>query len=82
MLPARHQLGCTRRRQRGQKVSLCAPELGKFIGVAINPCGQSGQVSRPQGGGFCHCGAHHRDAEQIGLELHQQVIHAGPAIDP
>jgi hypothetical protein len=25
-------------------------------------------------------GAHHRDAQQVGLELHQQVVDAGAAV--
>ena len=55
--------------------------LGQFLRALVNACAQTGQVRRPQGGGFNHLGAQHRNAQQVGLELHQQVVHTGPAVD-
>ncbi len=57
------------------------PVRGQFVGRAPDPARQSGQVGRAQRRGLDDFRANHRYAQQIGLELHQQVVGAGAAID-
>ena len=80
MLPPLHQLLRPRRCQRGQEVALGFPHVGQFVGAAIHPGGQARELGGAQGGGFGDGGAHYRDAQQVGLELHQQIIDAGAAV--
>ena len=80
MLPPLHQLLRPRRGQRGQEVAFGLPHVGQFVSAAIHPGGQTCEVGRAEGGGFGDGGAHHGDAQQVGLELHQQIIDAGAAV--
>ena len=69
-------------RQLGLKGALGAPLLREFVQPGVQAGVQAGQVGRAQRGGFDHGRPHHRDAQQVGLELHQQVVDAGAAVHP
>jgi len=56
--------------------------LREFLWALVDPGSQASQVRRTQRCGFNHLRAQHWDAQQIGLELHQQIVHASAAIDP
>src|SRR2546425_5585646 len=43
--------------------------------------GQAGEIGGAERRGLQHFRPHHRDAEQVGLELHQQVVGGSPAVD-
>ena len=53
---------------------------GRALRDLVGAGGQAGQVGRAQGCRLDHPGAHHRNAEQVGLELHEQVVDAGAAV--
>src|SRR4029450_12216228 len=44
--------------------------------------GQPGQVRRPKGGRLLDLGPDHRDPEDVGLELHEEVVLDRAAVDP
>src|SRR6267142_1878963 len=43
--------------------------------------GQAGEIGGAERRGLEHLWPHYRDAEQVGLELHQQVVRGSPAVD-
>ena len=67
-------------RQRGVEALPHLPLRGQLVGGRVHAGGQAGQVGRAQRGGLGHLRPHHGDAQQVGLELHQQVVDAGAAV--
>src|SRR5207302_4620934 len=54
---------------------------GDLFDIApVSDC-KPGEIRRAQGCRFEYFRSDHRDAEQIGLELHQQIVGRGAAID-
>ena len=80
VLPACHQFLGAVMLQGGHKAALGLPQGRQLFGALVHAGGQTGQIGRTQRGGFHAGGAHHGNAQQVGLELHQQVVHTGPAI--
>ena len=80
MLPACHQLVGAVLVQRGHEAALGLPQRRQFLGALVDARGQARQVGRAQGRGL-HAGrAHYGNAQQVGLELHEQVVDAGAAV--
>jgi hypothetical protein len=52
----------------------------ELAGVPPEPDAESGQESHTGPGGLNEDGAVHRDPEQVGLELHQEVVGGRPAV--
>ena len=50
------------------------------VGGGPDAHGPARQHCRALGGGLDHPGAHHAGVEYVGLELHQEVVGAGPAV--
>src|SRR4051794_17817772 len=53
----------------------------EFVGVAPEVDGEAGGVGGAQGGGLGHHGAADGDAEDVGLDLHAQVVGGDAAVD-
>ena len=53
---------------------------GQLFGVAVHAARQARQVGGSQCGGLHHLRPHHRNTQQVGLKLHEQVVDAGPAV--
>ena len=59
------------------------PASGRhLVGAGPHPLGQPGQVGGPQRGGLGHRRSAQRHAEEVGLELAQDVHDRGAAVDP
>jgi hypothetical protein len=67
-------------RARGEEGLLGAVGVN-FVNAAPEADGKTGEVSGSEGGGFEHGGPCDGKAEEVGLELEQQVIGGGTAID-
>ena len=66
--------------QRGHEAALGLPQRRQFLGALVHARGQARQVGSAQGRGL-HAGrAHDGNAQQVGLELHEQVVDAGAAV--
>jgi len=52
-----------------------------FVTVLPEPDRQTSQISRAEGRGFHNFGTNDRHSENVGLELHQQIIRRSAAID-
>src|SRR5215211_3009478 len=50
------------------------PVLAHLVQRGPVPGGQPGQVGRAKGGRLLHLGPDHRDPEDVGLQLHQEVV--------
>src|SRR5690606_26316759 len=59
-----------------------APQPGDLVLVAPEPHGQARQVGGAQRGRLEHLRADDRDARDVGLELHEEVVAGGTAVDP
>ena len=57
------------------------PPLRAISSTSPEADGEPGEVRRAEGGGLRDRGPHDRHAEQVGLELHQQVVGRGAAVD-
>ena len=65
---------------RERSVGLPLPgDVGKVLPV---PHRQPGQARRPQSGRLQHGRAEYGHTEDVRLQLHQQAVGGGPAIDP
>src|SRR5580692_43727 len=53
----------------------------QLAGVRPEPGGQAGRVGRTKGGGLGHHRTADRNAENVGLHLHAQVVRGDPAVD-
>src|SRR5260221_9081105 len=50
------------------------PLLRDFLAALPHPPRKAREVSSAERGGLEHFRTHHRHAEQVGLELHQQIV--------
>src|SRR5829696_738909 len=58
------------------------PVLAHLVQRGPVPGGQPGQIGRAQRGRLLDLGPDHRDPEDVGLELHEEVVLDRPAVDP
>src|SRR6266542_3370551 len=65
----------------GAPVLVLAPVGPEVVDLLPEPDGQARRVGRAERGGLCHGRPDHRHAEDIGLELHQEVVVDHPAVD-
>ena len=56
-------------------------QLANFFRATPEAYGEPGQVRSAERGGLTDRGTYDGHAKQVGLELHQQVIHGRAAID-
>ena len=82
LFPSRHARGRLVAGHRRFEHALHLPVAGHLGGASVHPASEAGEIGGAQRGGFGDPGTHHRNAQQVGLELHQQVVGAGAAIDP
>src|SRR6266516_7440647 len=73
-LPAALEFGYLRAIQRGMKLLVLLPLVLDFVRVRPIPDRQTCQISRTQRGRLAHLGPDQRNTDEVGLELHQQII--------
>src|SRR5688572_12184119 len=78
--PARHQRLCCRAIDARLEAALGLPVLGKGFARFPQVHREAGKVGGAKGRRLENSRPHHRRAEQIGLELHEQVVRRGAAI--
>src|SRR5580658_2226249 len=66
--------------ERGEALVAATPGA-KIVGTGPESGGEAGEISRAQRGGLRDLRADDGDAEDIGLELHEQIVDGGAAID-
>lgn len=64
----------------GGEAALLGPLVGDFIGGLPEADGESGEVGGAEGGCFDDPGPGDGESEQVGLELHEQVVCGGSAV--
>ena len=57
------------------------PRVGQLVPVLPHPGAEPGEERRTQRGGLQHLRAPHRDGELVGLDLTEQVVRTGTAVD-
>ena len=65
----------------GLEHALDPPLIGQLLAVAIHADRQPGQIGGAERGSLGDLRSDHRDAEQVGLKLQQQIIGRSAAID-
>ena len=65
----------------GLEFAVHFPLVGDFVGVFPEADAETGEVGRTESGGFVDLGADDGDAGDIRLELHEEIIDGGAAID-
>ena len=64
----------------GLKTVSSPRSFGDLVGAAPEVDGEAGEIGRAERGCLKHCGTADRDLQQVGLELHEQVVRGSTAI--
>ena len=81
VMPALHTAGSLIAGHQGLEDPIDAPVLGDLVGAFEEAAADAGQGRCAECGCLEHFGAHDPHTEQVGLELHQQVVGRCAAID-